>query len=44
MTSKSSELVSSEQYDNENRRLPEENEQLRRLLAAHGIPVLQSSK
>jgi hypothetical protein len=43
MTSKSLELVSFEQCDSENRRLREENEQLRRLLAAHGIPVPQST-
>jgi hypothetical protein len=43
MTSRSSESVSLEQCDTENRRLREENKQLRRLLAAHGIPVPQST-
>jgi len=41
MASRSSESVSFEQRDEENRRLREENARLRRVLAAHGIPVPQ---
>ena len=41
MASRSSETVSFEQRDNENQQLREENASLRRVLAAHGIPVPQ---
>jgi superfamily II DNA or RNA helicase len=41
MASRSSESVSFEQRDEENLRLREENARLRRVLAAHGIPVPQ---
>src|SRR5665213_3709128 len=41
MGSRSSESVSFEQRDEENQRLREENARLRRVLAAHGIPVPQ---
>jgi superfamily II DNA or RNA helicase len=41
MASRSSESVSFEPRDEENQRLREENAKLRRVLAAHGIPVAQ---
>jgi hypothetical protein len=41
MASRSSESVSFEQRDEENQRLRKENARLRRVLAAHGIPVPQ---
>ena len=41
MASRSSESVLFEQRDEENQRLREENARLRRVLAAHGIPVPQ---
>jgi superfamily II DNA or RNA helicase len=41
MASRSSESISFEQRDEENLRLREENARLRRVLAAHGIPVPQ---
>ena len=41
MASRSSESVSFEQRDEENQRLREENARLRRVLAAHCIPVPQ---
>ena len=43
MASKSSESVSFERRDEENQQLREENARLRQLLAAHGIPIPQST-
>jgi hypothetical protein len=41
MANRNSKSVSFEQGDDENQRLREENTRLRRLLAAHGVPVPQ---